>query len=254
MDVIYFITLILITVKTIFKIKERVIDLVVYKVFTLEWFEALDVIILIFSYTNVIFWILIFIVFEDVTVPFANREKFDMYIAQTSNTNYFWIISSTVFFLLSIRLFRVIAERFLSFGILLETVKIAIKDLLNFFFALLIITMGYSIMTWLIFGDSYKVYNNMIDVLSKLFFMLFTGFISDDQPVNAMKELFFRFYFIIFLFIFALFLMKMFISIVIFRYKDLRSIIQLDIEANERIFANQGEILKVKIKNFLFCK
>ena len=253
-DIVYLMLLIFITIRTIIVIKSRIMDIFNYKAFTFRWFDILDITILSLIYTNLVFWILIFWVFEEVTVPFTSESKFQDYVDHSDNTSTFRIISSVLFLKLSLRLFRIITERFPSFGALFETVKVALKDLASFFVAMIIMAVGFSISTCLLFGDSISDLKTVWSTLVRLLFILFG---DEGSALNSSSSVFtfaVKFYVLIFIFTFSIILMKMFITIVIIRYKYLRSIIQIDNEAHARILAEKGEELKKRLWNLFTCK
>ena len=254
LDVLYCICLVAITVKTVLTVRSRTADIFHYRAFTFKWFEVLDVFVLGLSYTNLIFWILIFCVFEDVTVPFTSESKFQDYVSQTDNTKSFCIVSSVLFFLLATRLFRTITERFPSFGALFETVKVAFRDLLYLSIAVFIILIGFSFATCIYFGSTITDFKTIWNTLIKLIFVLFGDTSSIFNSTSIAYSLVFKLCFLIFIFAFWMILMKMFITIVIVRYKYLRSAVQIDNEAHARILAKKGRIFKQKLWNFLTCK
>ena len=254
LDVIYVIFLFIITAKTTLIIKRRFMDIFDYKAFTFKWYEILDVIILALSYSNFVLWIITFLVFESIAAPIEDINIFQEYVDIWNNTKAFWIVSSFLFFLLSIRLFRIITERFHAFGALFETIKVALKDLFNYFIAILILVVGFSIATWIIFGPNLSEFENIWISIVRLFFLQF-GDTKTVLTIPSVNQKFLqKLYFIIFVFLFSVVLMKMFITIVIVRYKYLRSITQLDNEANARIFAKKGNAFRKKLINLLWCR
>ena len=254
LDVIYAIFLFIITAKTTLIIKRRFMDIFDYKAFTFKWYEILDVIILALSYSNFVLWIIICLAFENVTVPLKGEDKFQEYVDHWNHTKAFWIVSSFLFFLLSIRLLRIITERFPAFGALFETIKVALKDLFNLFIAIFILILGFSITTWIILGPNVSEFESIWISMVRLFFLLFGDTSTILNIPSVTQNLLYKLYFVMFIFIFYVVLMKMFVTIVIVRYKYLRSIIQLDNEANARIFAKKGNEFRKKFVNLLWCR
>ena len=244
LDVLYIILLIIVTIKTILTIKSRFMDIFYYKAYTFKWYEILDVIILSLSYTNFDIWVLIFLVFEDVAIPFNDEEKFNEYAEHCTLTKVFWIVSSFLFFLLAIRLFRIMTERFSSFGALFETIKVALKDFVNFSIAVIILIVGFAIASSIILGSKVAEFENVWSSMVTLLFFLFEDSFKVLNSSSITTNIFYRLYFMVFVFIFTVFLMKMFIIILIIRYKYLRSITQLDNEANARLLKKKGDELK----------
>jgi hypothetical protein len=61
-------------------------------------------------------------------------------------------------------------------------------------------------------------------------------------------------FFVVFLFIFNFLLMKMLISIVILRYRTIRSIKLLEIQARSKVIGEDTKKVRKKWYNLLFCK
>ena len=81
--------------------------------------------------------------------------------------------------------------------------------------------------------------------------MLFAGTDNVSSTSNSTINVIHGVYLVVFLFIFSTILLKMFISIVIIRYEQLRSKTQLHNEAQARFFQNKGEEFKRRVMNFL---
>ena len=166
----------------------------------------------------------------------------------------FCVVSSFLFFLLSLRLFRIMTERFSSFGALFETIKVALKDFINFSIAVTILVVGFAIASSIIFGPNLTEFGDVWSSMVTLLFFLFEDSYSVLHSSTITTKIFYRLYFMVFISIFTVFWMKMFIIIVIIRYKYLRSITQLDNEANARIVAKKGYELRRKFINLLWWK
>ena len=235
-------------------IKSRVMDFINYKSLSIMWYDILDILIFILSTINLGFWISINWAYDILVISFTSESNFDHYVKLSENTKDFWIISSILFFLISIRLFRIITEMFPSYGALFETIKIALKDLLTFFIAIIVMSIGFIYTTWFLFGSYIKTSYNFWTVFLKIMFLILGDNSIFEDYSSLINKFIYNLYYILFAFIFAIILMQMFISIVIIRYKYLRSIVQLDNEANARIITKKEKEFKNKIRNFLFWK
>ena len=147
-------------------------DFINYKSLSIMWYDILDILIFILSTINLGFWISINWAYDILVISFTSESNFDHYVKLSENTKDFWIISSILFFLISIRLFRIITEMFPSYGALFETIKIALKDLLTFFIAIIVMSIGFIYTTWFLFGSYIKTSNNFWTVFLKIMFLI----------------------------------------------------------------------------------
>ena len=174
------------------------------------------------------------------------------YINYAETTETFVLISSITTIFISICFLRILMMQFPSLGALFETIAISFKDFIKLLISLLILMTGFVISASILFGESIYEMRNVQNTFNRLFYYLF-GIGSINEYSTNYKILFELFY-ISFCLIFYFIMIKMLISIVIVRYRYLRSLKQLRNEAMARKVARQTKILKEHIKNLILFR
>ena len=130
---------------------------------------------------------------------------------------------------------------------------VAAKDLIIFGFAIFVIAYGYAYFICLIFGSDSIQLRTLGDIMLSMFYLNFTKGGNYELPSSLRhNEVLSRASLIIFLFLFTFIMSNVLVSIIIIRYKYLRSAVQLDNEANGRIFREVGREYNRKLLNLLF--
>ena len=106
-----------------------------------------------------------------------------------------------------------------------------------FGFAIFIIDVRYVYFVNLYFRSETTNLSKLDDIILSMFYLNFTHSEKLEQPkILNLDELLSRISLVLLFFIFAFIMLKTLISIIIIRYKYLRSVVQLDNEANGTIF------------------
>lgn len=142
-------------------------------------------------------------------------------------------------------------EKFPSFGALFDTITFAIKDLASFGIAIFVMFLGFVYTAFLFYGTNDKDLASFGLTLLRLFYLQMGESDAFDLRKKSDYGYFNVLFFVLFMLIFSFLLLKMLVTIVIIRYKYLRSIVQLDNEANARIVKKKSEEANRKLLNFL---
>ena len=174
------------------------------------------------------------------------------FINYSDTTNQFSIVASIATILISIRFLHILMMQFPSFGTLFEILTVSIKDILFVFTTLSIILIGFVISASLLFGDTIYDMRDFASTLNRLFYYVFGTGSIDQYTINNKK--FLELFYIVFSIIFYFVMIKMLISIVIIRYRYLRSLKQLRNEAMARVVAKRSKIFKEHILNLILFR
>lgn len=113
---------------------------------------------------------------------------------------------------------------------------------------------GFAYAVYFIIGANSNDFSNFWYANLRLFYLVFGRGTrisdSDSIIVNVVTKIFFVMFFLIFSFV----LFRVLITIVIVRYKYLRSKVQLDNEANARIMQEKSKKINAKIIDLLLCR
>ena len=222
-------------------IKYRIRIAISYKVFTFPWYQFVDLLILSFTYLCLVYWIIVFMVHGSVEVPFSTEDEFDRYIAVSYYTTWFKIFSAFLTIFLGLRVLRLMTEQFPSFGALFDTIAYSIKDLVIFFLAILIIFTGFAYAGYMLFGPYSSEFKTFFLSTLRLFYLMLGQGKALETITGTKMKFLISVFFMIFLLSFSFILLKVLITIVIVRYKYLRSVVQLDNEAHSRIMKKKSE-------------
>ena len=181
-----------------------------------------------------------------------NLEVLSEFINYSDTTNQFSIVASIATMLISIRFLHILMMQFPSFGTLFELLAVSIKDILFIFTTLSIILIGFVISASLLFGDTIYDMRDFASTLNRLFYYVFGTGSIDQYTINNKR--FLELFYIIFSIIFYFVMIKMLISIVIIRYRYLRSLKQLRNEAMARVVAKRSKLLKEHILNLILFR
>ena len=172
-------------------------------------------------------------------------KELEGYIQISTTTREFTIFASITTILISIRCLRILMTQLPSFGALFDTISIANKDILNFCSSMAVIAVGFAFAASLLFGQEISDFDDFSKAFLKMFYYNFSDGRVDEYKTT--DHYLFAVFYIIFLMIFFFILNKTFISIVIIRYRYLRSIKQLDNEAKAKVVSKKFQ----RIKNIL---
>lgn len=139
--------------------------------------------------------------------------------------------------------------QFPAFGALFDTTSIAMKDLVNFSVGIFVIQLGFAIMASIMFGPEVTNFKTFLRTVEKLFY--YTNGSGSIKEVDIKNQILFNCFYIIYSLIFYFILMKTLISIVSVRYRYLRSLKQLNNEANARIIKHKVQRTKDIVINLI---
>ena len=179
-------------------------------------------------------------------------EDLAKYINYSDVTKQYSIVASLATIWISISFLHILMMQFPSFGTLFEILAVSIKDILDILATLTIILIGFVISVSILFGDKIYDMSNFENSLNRLFYYVFG--IGSINQYAVDNEAFFNFFYIVFSIIFYFVMIKMLVSIVIIRYRYLRSLKQLRNEAMARVVAKRSKILKERIKNLILFR
>ena len=116
---------------------------------------------------------------------------------------------------------------------------------------MIIIGLGFVFMACLIFGEAGSYFRNVGRSASKLFFstMIDTQYSTFEGTTN--EKVLSMMFFIVFLFLFNFILMKTLITIVIVRYRTIRSYKLLEIQAHSKLIEMDTKKVRRKWLDFL---
>lgn len=146
-------------------------------------------------------------------------------------------------------------DKFPTFGILFQTTQIAAKDLGISLFSMLVIGFGFIYSTTIIFGDDNDYFRTAFKSFLILFYMM-AGQNNEIGVINKTHKLYVvsRILYLVFLLLFYFGLLKTLKSIIITRYKYLRSMVELENEANSRIEKLKTQERNQAFLNLIFCR
>jgi hypothetical protein len=109
-----------------------------------------------------------------------------------------------------------------------------------------ILLLGFIFAACLLFGEGGQEFSNFQNSASQLFFsvMRSTAYSTFERTTN--KRILSAAFFLIFLFLFNFILMKTLISIVILRYRTIRSLKLLEIQAHSRVIGKDTKRVRQK--------
>ena len=179
-------------------------------------------------------------------------DDLNKYISYSDITNQYSIVTSIATIWIAICFLHILMMQFPSFGTLFEILEVSIKDILDILTTLTIVLIGFVVSASLLFGDSIYDMRNFESSLNRFFYYVFgTGNINQYTVSN---QKFLEFFYIIFSLVFYFIMIKILISIVIIRYRYLRSLKQLRNEAMARIVANRSKIFKEHLLNLILFR
>jgi hypothetical protein len=147
------------------------------------------------------------------------------------------------------RSLRILTTQFPAFGALFDTLAIAKNDLINFSVSMFLLALGFAFACCLLFGTEEIQMNNFFKTYERLFYFAFGD--GDANIVKGPNAEYFTIFYITYSIIFLFILTKTLVSIVTVRYRYLRSLKQLNNEANARIVGKKYARTKKIITNLI---
>ena len=204
--------------------------------------------------TSITYWIIIFIAHDGITLPVKNNDEFQEIVDHCSKFTQLRSIASFQIVLICFRSIRILTTQFPAFGCLFDTIKASAYDLSTFMLSMVILGLGFVFTACLIFGPNGSEFRNFGKAAEQLFFSAMSQVTYSTFQNSASKVVYATLFFIVFLFLFNFILMKMLITIVILRYRTIRSCKLIEIQARSRVIGEDTKKVRQKWINFILCK
>ena len=120
----------------------------------------------------------------------TQEKEFEKILTKLDNEDLYKKIAGLTLFLLNFRLFKFFVNLFPSFGILMQTLKYAYKEIFAYFFLISLMILGISGLAHSNFGSQKKNFESISSTIYTVY-LLFIGIFSDEiiKPENTPNEL-----------------------------------------------------------------
>lgn len=239
------------------KIKGRIVEWKNNKILVVTWINIIDFVAVLILYTVFGFWITVnFGVNTDggvnIKLPIKNEAEFQQYVDLARYSHYYRLIYCVLLVFLTCRWIKIITDKFPAFGALFQTIGIASKDLINILISIFVLMFGFLVLCSLLMGDEIGYFKTAVDSFLLLIYIT-AG--QNDRMIEVDKRgsihKFIQAFFIIFLIIFYVTLQRLLISIVIVRYKYLRSVVQLNNEVHNKVSREKAMEKRILLLNLV---
>ena len=190
-------------------------------------------IIMIFSY--IVFWMLVIWFPPSIELPVTEMKDFEKYRQLTDWTKSYSFISSIAIITIQFRWIVYMAECYPLFGMMLTTIKDAIKDLILFSVTMLILMLGFLYSSDFLFNWYVPGYTGFIQTMVYGIFIVNENPSLRDKTNRVPYRILFSASYLIFILIFSFILVKLFISITIVRCLHLKSKVLINNEIKAKI-------------------
>ena len=205
-----------------------------------------DIILTMLSFVCYIYRILVVYGQEDIQLPLSGESDFDKYANFALLTEKYSFISSLASMMVYVRVVRILMVQFLDFKSLFYTFHYGKRDLCNIATTMIIIGLGFAVTACILFGPLYRDLWSFLRVFEILFYYCFGDLKIHD--VDLKRDTRFLLFHTIFIILFFMVLFNAFVSIVIIKFRYIRSVKQINNEAKARILLRQTK----KIINILY--
>lgn len=220
--------------------------------------DLLDLAVVFSNYACVGLYVKLIVFEKEIVTPVQTEKEFQSWIDTASMISSVKLFCGFVVIIMSIRSVFIIATQFPIFASLFFTLSNALKDLLNIFVTMAILLVGYSFFLCLMYGSKYNKLSGFWSVYLSIFYIIVNPIdfsaIEEELYDPSIGSVFLQILAAIYIILIVLTLMKMLVSIIIIRYRYLRSTMQETSEAMALVLKEQSREYLQKWFNFFLCR
>lgn len=220
--------------------------------------DWIDLVVLLFNFIVGILYLLVFVIEDDLKFPLETEEKFEYWINEIDNINTYLIFGGVLLILLAFRLINILSIKLPIFSSIFFTIRYAMKDLLNVIICIVVILSGFCIGIALMYGTGVDDLNDFGKSFLTFFYICVNPIAFRDIEHSFFDDFsvsfFLKVLYVIVIVIIAFTLVNMLVSIIIIKYRFMRSGIQENSEAYARIIAKESKEYLNKWVNLFLCR
>lgn len=219
----------------------------------LVWHEYLELISVVLVTVSIgLFGKIVLSNIGDNKLPLIDESDFTKLVDYSIDFRVFARVTSLAALLVSFKVIVVLKNKFPSFGVLFDTIRLAKKDIMNFGLITILIFITFALMGNIAFGISLVSFSTFKTSLSTLFAMSLgkIDFKSMEVSNNSIAE----FFFLVFMALTFFILINMFLAIILSNFIKIRNRDQLLLEAKALMIKEDSNKFIQTILNFLLFR